>query len=311
MRWLLAALVAFAGGGCGGDDGGSGGGRVDGGGNPECEAEAGSMPASGAVKLGGVTTIDDTRASLEGLLVSGTDWQFFNMAPQRQVESARAGDCVLYQWEPAFCEPACTDGICHDGECKSYPDLLSAGTLRVVAGSQFIEADAGSPTFWGQIYLEEILAAPMAGVEVAFCAGGEAAGGFGAILESVPPLLGALPDDGILELIDGDDMVVSWDADSDARVRLTLNADNEAHGLPYRAILECDAADTGQLVIPQELVEAFPAVPRPSEPVVCAGSDCPRSQLIRYRAHQVDEPDLKVEVRVESAVEFWIEHQGV
>lgn len=303
---FLFCLLAHA--GCGGDDDG-GGDRPDGGGsNPECAAEPGTMPASGAVKIGGVASTDGNRASVEGLLVAGTDWQFFNMSPQRQVESARAGDCVLYEWEPAFCDPACEGGICHDGECKSYPELISAGTLRLVAGSQLIEVDAGSPTFWGPIYREEILAAPMAGVEIAFCAGGAAAGGFGAILESVPPLLGALPDDGILELTDGGDVVVSWDAGAEARVRLTLNADNEAHGLPYRAILECDAADSGQLVIPQELVEAFPAIPRPAEPVVCAGSDCPRSQLIRYRAFRVDEPDLQVEVRVESAVEFWIEH---
>ncbi|HEU5057766.1 MAG TPA: hypothetical protein VFU21_14645 [Kofleriaceae bacterium] len=300
---LLCLLLHVA---CGGDDDGGVGG-ADGGGNPECETSEGAA-ASGVVKIGGVASTGGSRASVDGILVAGTDWQFFDLAPQRQVESARAGDCVLYEWEPTFCEEECAGTICHDGECKPAPELLSAGTLRIVAGGQLIEVNAGSPTFWGPVYRQEILAAPMSGVEVAFCAGGDAAGGFGAILEAVPPLLGALPEDGILELTDGGDVVISWDAASSARVRLTLNADNEAHGLPYRAIIECDAEDSGQLVIPQELVEAFPAVPRPSEPVVCAGSDCPRSQLIRYRAHQVDEPDLRVEVRVESAVEFWVEH---
>lgn len=307
MRWLLAVVLSLAGCGGGGDDDG-GGERADGGGNPECETAAGTMAASGVVKVGGVATTDGNRASLEGLLVAGTDWQFFGLAPQRQVESARAGDCVLYQWEPAFCDPECTDGICHDGTCKSYPELISAGTLRVVVGGALIQAESDAPTFWGPIYRAEILAAPPEGSEVALCAGGAAAGGFGAILEAVAPLVGALPDDGILELVDGGDVVVSWDGGSDARVRLTLNADNQSHGLPYRAILECEADDSGQLVIPRELVEAFPAVPRPSEPVVCAGTDCPRSQLIRYRAHRIDEPDLRLEVRVESAVEFWIEH---
>ena len=103
--------------------------------------------------------------------------------------------------------------------------------------------------------------------------------------------------------------MVSWDGGSDARVRLTLNADNQAHGLPYRAIVECDAEDTGQLVVPQELVEAFPAVPRPPDgEVVCAGTDCPPSRLVRYRAARISEQDLEVEIRVESAVQFWIEH---
>ena len=298
MRRLLAVVLSLtACGGGGDDDEGGGGADGGGGGNPACETSAGTMPASGAVKIGGVETIEGVRASVEGLLVTGTDWQFFNMAPQRQIESARAGDCVLYEWEPSFCDPECTDGICHDGTCKSYPELISAGTLRVVADDALIQVEADAPTFWGPIYRSEILAVPAAGAQVAFCAGGDTAGGFGAILEAVPPLLGALPDDGVLEL-----------ADTDARVRLTLNADNQNHGLPYRAIIECDSEDTGSLVVPQELVEAFPSVPRPPENFACAGTDCPRSQLVRYRAHEIDESDLRLEVRVESAVQFWLEH---
>ena len=304
---LLVCVLAHA--GCGGDDD-DGGGAADGGGsgNPDCELAAGTMAASGAVRIGGVETIEGVGASVEGLLVTGTDWQFFNMAPQRQVESARAGDCVLYQWEPSFCDPECTDGICHDGTCKSYPELISAGTLRVVADDALIQVEPDAPTFWGPIYRSEILAVPAAGAQVAFCAGGDTAGGFGAILEAVPPLVGALPDDGVLELTDGGDLEVSWDGGSDARVRLTLNADNQGHGLPYRAVLECDGEDTGRLVVPEELVEAFPPVPRPPENFACAGTDCPRSQLVRYRAHRIDESDLQLEVRVESAVAFWLEH---
>ena len=234
MRWLLVVLIACA--GCGGDDDGDA--RPDaGGGNPDCEASDG-MPASGVVKIGGITDIDGIRAAVEGVLVEGTDWQFFDMSPQVQVESARAGDCVLYEWEPTFCDPDCGEGICVDGECKPFPATTSAGTLRIVAGGQLIEANPDAPGFWGSTYREELLAAPMAGVEVAFCAGGAAAGGFGAILEAVTPLTGAAPDDGVLELVDGEDLVVSWDAPSDARVRLTLNADNEFHGLPYRGVLE-------------------------------------------------------------------------
>ena len=308
MRSGILLLCVLAQAGCGGGDD-DGGGQGDAGtGNPQCEAEAGSVSASGAFRIGGVAATEQSRALLEGVMVSGTDWQFFNMAPQRQVESARAGDCVLYEWQPSFCEEECTDSICHDGECKPSPDYVSAGTLRVVADGRLIEASPDAPTFWGAIYREEIGAAPSEGAEVAFCAGGAAAGGFGAILEAVPPLTGALPEDGVVELSDGADLVVSWDGGSDARVRLTLNADNQGHGLPFRAILECDAEDTGQLVVPQALVEAFPPVPRPPENFACAGTDCPRSQLVRYRAARVAEEDLEVEIRVESAVEFWIEH---
>lgn len=303
--FLLCALAHVA---CGGDDDG-GEGADAGTGNPQCEPEPGNTAASGAVRVGGITTLAGTRVTLDGLLVSGTDWQFFDMAPQRQSESARAGDCVLYETDPSFCDPECTDGLCHEGECKPFPELLSAGTLRVVAGSALIESEANAPTFWGPVYREELLTALVAGDQVAFCAGGAEAGGFGAILQAVAPLAGALPDDGVLELVDGGDLVVSWDGGSDARVRLTLNADNASHGQPFPAVIECDAEDTGQLVVPQELVESFPTVPRPPDgEVVCAGSDCPPSRLVRYRAARVAEDDLEVEIRVESAVEFWIEH---
>jgi hypothetical protein len=305
MRWLLVVVIACA--ACGGDDDGAPPPDGDGG-NPNCEASDGA-PASGVVKIGGITDIQGTRAAVEAMLVEGTDWQFFDMSPQVQVESARAGDCVLYEWEPAFCDPDCGEGICVDGECKPFPGTISAGTLRIVAGGQLIEANPDAPGFWGSYYREELLAAPMAGVEVAFCAGGAEAGGFGAILEAVTPLTGAAPDDGIIELVDGEDLVVAWDAPSDARVRLTLNAFNEFHGQPYPAVIECDAEDTGELVIAQELVEAFPPFERlPDVPPDCGGSDCPRSELIRYRSHRVDEDDLKLEIRVESAVQFWIEH---
>jgi hypothetical protein len=303
---LLCVAIHVA---CGSDDDDGDVGGADGGGNPQCETAEGTVAASGIVKIGGVTDILGPRAAVEGVLVEGTDWQFFDMSPQLQIESARAGDCILYEWEPTFCDPECIEGICNDGECKPFPATTSAGTLRIVAGGQLIEVNPEAPGFWGSVYRQEILAAPMAGAEVAFCAGGEAAGGFGAILEAVPPLLGALPEDGVLELTDGDDLVVSWNAPSDARVRLTLNADNQFHGQPYRAVLECDAEDSGQLVIAQELIEAFPPVSRPADlPPICGGTDCPRSELIRYRAHRVDQPDLRVEVRVESALQFWIEH---
>jgi len=304
MRLLLAALVVLA--GCGGDD--DGGGPDAGGGNPACQTREGRTPASGAVRIGQVTAPYGSRSEVEGVLVGGTDWQFFDMAPQRQIESARSGDCVLYEWQPSFCEPECLDGLCHQGECTSYPEPVSAGTLAVEVAGEAIQLEADQPTFWGAIYRAAI-PPPAEGAAIAVCAAGDAAGGFGALLEAVPPLGGALPQGGILELEDGGDVVVSWDSGSDARVRLTLNADNQSHGLPYRAILECDADDTGSLVIPQSLVEAFPAVPRPPDgPVVCAGTDCPPSQLVRYRAVRVDEPDLAVEVRAESAVEFAIAH---
>jgi hypothetical protein len=304
MALLITLLAA-----CGGDDDG-GGGSDAGGGNPECETEPGSTPASGVVRIGGVTSADGSSASIEGFLVAGMDWEFFNLAPQRQEESMRAGDCVLYLSEPSFCDPECVGTMCHQGECLPFPEPLSAGTLRVVAGGELIAVDPDTPTFWGRIYRQQLLAAPPAGDSITLCAGGDDAAGFGAILRGVPPLMGAVPDDNVVELEDGGDLVVTWDGESDARVRLTLNADNMNHGQPFPGVIQCDVEDTGQLVVPQALVEAFPPVPRPpAENFACGGTDCPRSSLIRYRSVNVSEPDLELEIRAESAVEFWISHE--
>jgi hypothetical protein len=312
---LLLPLIAAA--GCGGADGGDddqgdaddGDDGGDGDGEPiVCEPAAGEQTASGVVRIGGSAGVWATGPAIDGILSTGTDWQFFALAPQRQTESARAGDCVLFEWEPSLCDPACEDGICHEGECSPFPELVSAGTLTVDIDGDRHEVSANAPTYWGAIYRSPLQAAPEADALVTVCAAGDQAGGFGAELRAVEPLTGALPDDVVMELVDGGDLEVTWDGSSDARVRLTLAADNMAHGLPWRAILECDTEDDGSLAVPQELIESFPRVSRPGENYACSGTDCPTSTLVRYRAARIDEPDLSVEVRVESAVHFWVEH---
>jgi hypothetical protein len=291
-----------------GDDGDGDGGDGDGGAPVDCEPGAGAQPASGVVRVGGSVGAWTTGPAIDGILTTGSDWQFFDLAPQRQTETGSAGDCVLYEWEPSFCEPVCETGLCHEGECKPYPELLSAGTLTVDIDGARYDLAADAPTYWGALYRAPLNTAPAAGAVVTVCASGDQAGGFGAELRAVEPLSGALPDDEVMELGDGADLEVTWDGSSDARVRLTLAADNEGHGLPWRAILVCDTPDDGSLTVAQELVESFPPVARPPENHACGGTDCPTSSLVRYRAARIDEPDLSVEVRVESAVHFWVEH---
>lgn len=293
------------------DDGGGGedGGGDDGGAPIECEPAPGEVPASGVVRIGGSAGTWSSGPGIDAVVSTGIDWQFFALAPQRQTETASAGDCVLYEWEPSLCEPACEAGLCHEGECTAFPEMVSAGTLTVGVGSERHEIEAQPLTFYGPAYRAQLDGEPEAGAAISVCASGGQAGGFSAELRAVEPLTGALPDDEVLELVDGSDLEVTWDGSSDARVRLTLAADNQAHGLPWRAVLVCDTADDGALTVPQELIESFPDVPRPpAKNYACAGTDCPTSSLVRYRAARIDEPDLSVEVRAESAVQFWIEH---
>src|SRR5262245_20893944 len=93
MRLVLVLLLVAA---CGG--GGDAGGDQDGGGEPtECEPSAGSTPASGVVRVGGTSGVWSNGPSIDGVLSTGRNWQWFGLAPQLQVETARAGACVLYE----------------------------------------------------------------------------------------------------------------------------------------------------------------------------------------------------------------------
>jgi hypothetical protein len=92
---------------------------------------------------------------------------------------------------------------------------------------------------------------------------------------------GAVTDAGTLTVTglgmpNGADYTFTWPAvgqDDGERLRLTLNANNQTHGGPYLAIIECDApVSAGRFTIPREMVEAFPATEHWE---ACAGGDCP------------------------------------
>jgi hypothetical protein len=301
---------------CGGDSGD--GPRGDAGPDPDapaggssCDPAATGDEATGVIRIGTSDGQAGTTSTLRGVLVGGSGWFFSGLAPQRQHVSAEEGDCVLYEWEPSFCDPACTTGLCDDGECHAYPRYLSAGAIQVsIAGGDPIEVDPDAPSFWGMEYRATLASPPGPGDEVSVCATGADTAGFAADLQAVGPLDGDLvPEDRVFPLADGGDRRLSWSgAEAGARVRLTLNADNEAHGLPFRAILQCDAPDTGELVVPQALIEAFPAIARPPENFGCSGTDCPLSEIVRYRAARVSEGGLDLEIRAEAGIEFRVAH---
>ena len=103
--------------------------------------------------------------------------------------------------------------------------------------------------------------------------------------------------------------MIRWTpAAADTRVRLTRNSNNSYHGQPYHTIIECDAPDSaGEIAVPAAILDAFPD----SEAwAICAGTDCPRSKIERYRraTHPVDaEHDL--ELLVTSRVWFGLDHE--
>ena len=105
-------------------------------------------------------------------------------------------------------------------------------------------------------------------------------------------------------LAGGADRTFTWQPGGNAtRVRLSLIADNECHGCPWRAVIECDAPDTGSLTVPRAMIEAFPE----THPF-CAGSDCPTSSLARYARTTAAVPGGgRVALEVASEAVFWLE----
>jgi hypothetical protein len=106
----------------------------------------------------------------------------------------------------------------------------------------------------------------------------------------------------------GEDFVIAWTPAGDGgRVRVTLNSNNQGHGMPYLAIIECDVADSaGEVAIPAALLDAFPETSAWS---VCAGTDCPPSTIRRY--HRDGWPigdDQEVVLEVGSQVDFGVDH---
>ena len=120
------------------------------------------------------------------------------------------------------------------------------------------------------------------------------------------PLTGAIPD-GKLVLEPGQDEIVRWTpAGGDARVRLTLNSNNQGHGQPYLGIIECDSPDAaGEVRVSASLVDEFPET---RAWTICAGTDCPPSTLRRYQRATAPVGEHDVELVVSSVIAFGVDH---
>jgi len=222
-----------------------------------------------------------------------------------QQETMRAGDCRLLELVPAYCTDCA--GLCVAEEvCEPMPEMVSAGDL-VFSGLEVpltLTPDTYTNWYVSQSSVPADAFADDAIINVT--ASGDSVPGFSLSAAGVPPLVAAIDNDQI-ELLDDSDFTLSWTpAAPGARVRLTLNANNFGHGLPYEAILECDADDSqGAITVPRELIAAFPATDRWE---VCVGSDCPMSRLTRYRQGRDVVADGDVVLWVGSEIQFWVIH---
>ncbi len=227
--------------------------------------------------------------------------------PRFHRELARAGDCTLRTYEPASCAPACTDGLCVDSNvCEPWATYVSAGRLTVTGLRAAVQIDPQSNYYYPDRQLPAELFADDATV-MATLAGAT----MPAMTLTSSSVAAITPDisGGKLTVpypASGDTLVRWTPAGGDARVRLTLNANNRGHGQPYVAIIECEVADAaGQIAVAPALLDAFPAT---EAWFICAGTDCPPSSIRRYRRGVTLIGEQEVELVVASSVTFGIEH---
>ncbi len=294
-RALLSLIVLAA---CGGDDAAATDGGVDGG------ADGGvGAPALGTVRVIEERWInpDDGQA-----FASGSVLAYYLDAPALawHQEVARAGACVLARYTPAQCDPACSDGVClRPNVCATPPGFHSAGRLTLAGLATPVTITGADGYYTPTTQLPAALFADDATVTASLA--GASVPAHTLTARGVPPLVAAI--DRKVTLAPGVDHTVTWTpAAGDARVRLTINANNSGHGAPYAAIIDCDVADAaGQITIAAALIDAFPPT---SAWTVCAGSDCPPSTLRRYHRSAVAIPGGDAELIVASQVAFGVDH---
>lgn len=282
---------------------GTSGGVADGpdAGDGEADAEpGGDAPLLGSLKVSEVDAPYGESGVVQGSLWT-SDFGGFH------TEVMNDGTCRLLAYEPSFCEPWCEQGLCIDGECREYP-VIDAGTLTVNGLAEEVMVAPQAYPFAGYGYWTVLDRADLfgGGDQVTVTAPGGGFPGFEVTAGGVDDLELGLENDEI-RVPNGADYTFTWPAGSgDERMRVTLNSNNEFHGAPSFAIIECDApASAGELSIPRAMIEAFPATEHWQG---CAGSDCPPSHALLYRRGAAEVSEGEVELLVGSEVLFYVVH---
>jgi hypothetical protein len=238
---------------------------------------------------------------VQGRLLKGREPRWHELESQQ-------GACTLWRFKPASCDQFC-DGVClGTNQCEPWPTYVGGGRLAVTGLKIDVALDPEPGLNW---YLPP--QAPPADLftpdaEVIATTTGGTFPAFSLRARGVPPLAAPVTATGKITLVPGKDHTFTWTpASSDARVRLTINANNQGHGNPYMAIIECDVPDAdGKVVIPWSMIDAFP----PTEAwYVCAGSDCPPSTLLRYSRGVAPVSDGHVELIVGDQISFGVVHK--
>ncbi len=167
--------------------------------------------------------------------------------------TAREGDCAIYERpRAASCQPACSNGACTAANtCTPWPANAAAGTITVTGLRAPLVFRSGSFGYVPEPEPGDDLFA--AGATIRVSAPGGVTPAFEATVTGVAPLEAPFQN---LTLVDGRDATVQWTGASDARIQVGLVVG--WHGAPYEALLLCETADDGELVIPGSLITRLP-----------------------------------------------------
>ena len=236
--------------------------------------------------------------------VRDAPWPMFNAV------DTEVGSCRYLSFAMGYCDPPCVWGqVCTPaGVCESWPTGMAAGTLTVegLAAEVVVEPEEWSPGYYyGPWDLPEDLFGP--GDVIAASLSGSDFSPATLQAVGVSPMDTDLAVNG-LDLVDGGDLEITWapGPDPDACVELVINGVNQAHGLPLMDIIECVGTDTGSMVVPQALVEAFPYGLHED---ICVSHDCPPSEITRFTRQTVDTASGSVQLLVRSTVYFSYIHE--
>jgi len=213
-----------------------------------------------------------------------------------------SGSCKYYAlFEVPDCDPPCGGNYCGwDEECHPYPARASAGPIHF-DGLKVDVAALPQEEIWyktegeipGQDGLFDI------GTKIVVTADGDQIAAFQAHVEG----LGIMNVDfeNTLNLLDGEDNEITWTPQGDGAT-IELAVRTGFHGQPETDIIWCTAPDEeGAIVIPQELVEAYP--PSDGNPLTQHFS-----RIRRVRRQIVETMHGPIEVLTSSNIRFYATH---
>jgi hypothetical protein len=208
---------------------------------------------------------------------------------------AREGECAIYARPPqAACAPACSDGLCTaTNTCTPWPVDASADTITVTGLRRPLAFRPGSFGYVAEPAPPDQLFDPGSTIRVS--APGAVTPAFSATVVGTAQLAAPFQN---LTLVDGKDQPIRWTAANDATIQVSLVVG--WHGAPYEAMLQCETADDGELVIPGALISRLPRASSGLEPHP--------SWLRRFNRTIVDVPAGPVEVIAGSETPVYFTH---